>query len=140
MSSDLCLHLQHPLPCLSQLCLGLGLTQPHAHQLVLQLTQRVLPGAVLPATSGACQVTLTRGNIVSQLSITFCTLKKKKKRKESPTKIMCLSKSHVAAHLPVLFQVSDLLPQLFQAGQSFRLSQLHPNQLLLKTRHIGVIW
>lgn len=53
---------------------------------------------------------------------------------------MCSSKSHVAAHLPVLFQVSDLLPQLFQAGQSFRLSQLHPNQLLLKTRHIGVIW
>lgn len=64
----------------------------------------------------------------------------KKERKESPTKIKCLSKSHVGAHLPVLFQVSDLLPQLFQAGQSFRLSQLHPNQLLLKTRHIGVIW
>lgn len=75
MESDLCLHLQHPLPRLSQLRLGLGLTQPHAHQLVLQLTQRVLPGAVLPATSGASQVTLTRRGgkktPVSHLVITF---------------------------------------------------------------------
>ncbi len=46
---------------------------------------------------------------------------------------------NVGAHLPVLFQVSDLLSQLFQASQSLRLSQLHPYQLLLKTRHIGVI-
>lgn len=44
------------------------------------------------------------------------------------------------AHLPVLLQVADLLPQLLQAGQSLRLSQLHPNQLLLKTSHVGVIW
>lgn len=51
--SDLRLHLQHPLPRLSQLRLGLGFAQPHAHQLVLQLTQRVLPGAVLPAASSA---------------------------------------------------------------------------------------
>lgn len=46
----------------------------------------------------------------------------------------------VGAHLPVLFQVSDLLPQLLQARQSLRLSQLHPYQLFLKTRHVGVIW
>lgn len=51
--SHLRLHLQHPLPGLPQLRLGLGLAQPHAHQLVLQLAQRVLPGAVLPATGGA---------------------------------------------------------------------------------------
>lgn len=63
VSSDLRLHLQHPLPCLSQLCLGLGLSKPHAHQLVLQLSQRALLGAVLPATGGACQVTLTREGI-----------------------------------------------------------------------------
>lgn len=63
------------------------------------------------------------------LSVTFCSLKK-------------MSKDNVltCAYLPVLFQVSDLLPQLFEAGQSLRLSQLHPYQLLLKTRHVGVIW
>lgn len=53
---------------------------------------------------------------------------------------MCCSNCHIGAHLPVILQVSDLLSQLFQASQSLRLSQLHPNQLLLKTGHIGVIW
>lgn len=57
-TSDLCLQFQHPLPRLSQFCLGLSLTQPHAHELVLQLTQGILLGTVLPATGGACQVTL----------------------------------------------------------------------------------
>lgn len=44
------------------------------------------------------------------------------------------------AYLPVIFQISDLLPQLFEASQSLSLSQLRCNQLLLQTRHIGVIW
>lgn len=43
------------------------------------------------------------------------------------------------AHLPVLLQVSDLLPQLFESGHSLGLPQLHPDQLLLEPRHIGVI-
>lgn len=67
LSSDLRLHLQHPLPCLSQLRLGLSLAQPHTHQLVLQLAQRVLLGAVLPAACCARQVTLVRGNSVTQI-------------------------------------------------------------------------
>lgn len=44
------------------------------------------------------------------------------------------------AYLPVIFQVSDLLPQLFEASQSLSLSQLGCNQLLLQTCHVGVIW
>lgn len=60
VNSDLCLQLQHPLPCFPQLGLSLSFTKPHAHQLVLQLTQGVLLGAVLPATSNARQVALQR--------------------------------------------------------------------------------
>lgn len=43
------------------------------------------------------------------------------------------------SHLPMIFQVSDLLPQLFEASQCLGLPQLHCNQLLLQTGHISVI-
>lgn len=69
--TDLGLQLQHPLPGLSQLSLGLSLSQPHTHQLVLQLTQRVPLRAVLPATCRASQVALWRGLMVGPFSITL---------------------------------------------------------------------
>lgn len=78
-----------------------------------------------------------RGVTVSHLSATFCTLKKMSNKDNVLITLSCVL---TCAHLPVLFQVSDLLPQLFEAGQSLRLSQLHTYQLLLKTRHVGVIW
>lgn len=58
METDLSLQLQQPLPGLSEQGLGVGLSQPDAHQLVLQLVERVLPGAVLPAARCARQVPL----------------------------------------------------------------------------------
>lgn len=47
---------------------------------------------------------------------------------------------NLGAHLPVVLQISNLLSQLFQSSQRLRFSQLHPDQLFLQPRHIGVIW
>lgn len=58
----------------------------------------------------------------------------------SPPKINTIRKQSFAADLPVVLQVADLLPQLLQAGQSLRFPQLHPDQLLLETGHVGVVW
>ena len=52
-SAHLRLELHHALPQLSTLSQCLGLAQPHAHQLVLQLAQDQLPRVLLPpATTG----------------------------------------------------------------------------------------
>lgn len=50
-SAHLRLELHHALPQLSTLGQRLGLAQPHAHQLVLQLAQDQLPRGLLPAAT-----------------------------------------------------------------------------------------
>lgn len=100
LRADLGLHLQQPLSILSQLRLGLGFTQPHAHQLVLQLTQRVLPLVVFPTACRPRQMTLARA---AAGSLQRCDTG--------------VDHSVVGgAYLPVIFQVSDLLPQFLEAS------------------------
>lgn len=65
------------------------------------------------------------------MSATLSTLFRKKLKAEFGAEF--------GADLPVVLQVADLLPQLFQAGQRLCFPQLHPDQLLLKTGHVGVV-
>lgn len=100
-----------------------------------------------PAARSACS-SWSCPSSGQQCELGDAKMKKKKERKKKcrpPCRHFLEKKSKAefgaefGADLPVVLQVVDLLPQLFQAGQGLCFSQLHPDQLLLKTGHVGVV-
>lgn len=96
-----------------------------------------------PAARSACS-SWSCPSSGQQCELSDAKMKKKRKKEKMSATLSTLflekkSKAEFGADLPVVLQVADLLPQLFQAGQGLCFPQLHPDQLLLKTGHVGVV-